>query len=104
MLGTSYTCRGLLCKGLSSQNVDGWCALFELVLDDRSSNDTNLQFSSVVLQVSISCYFGILNDGFDCPHERCRGYSLCVRLVFVGILQNSLIVATMERSSFSVVV
>ena len=47
-LGTSYTRRGLLCKGLSSQNVDGGCALFEFILDDRASHDTNIQFSSVV--------------------------------------------------------
>ena len=49
MLGVSYTRRGLLCEGLSSQNVDGGCALFEFILEDRASRDTNLQFSSVVL-------------------------------------------------------
>ena len=68
MLVISYTCRGLLCEGLSSQNVDGGCALFEFRLDDRAYHDTNLQFSSVVTQVNIFCYFGILNDGYDFPH------------------------------------
>ena len=48
MLGTSYTRCGLLCEGLSSQNVDGGCVLFESILDDRESHDTNLQFSFVV--------------------------------------------------------
>ena len=104
MLGIYYTRRGLLCEGLYSQNVDGGCALLEFLLYDRVSNDTNLQFSSVVPQVSIFCYFGILNDGFDRSHERCIGYSLCVRLAFVRILRNSLRVATMEKSSFSVAV
>ena len=85
MLGTSYTRRGLLCEGLSSQNVDRGCALLEFLLDDRASHDTNLQFYSVVPQVSIFCYFGILNDGFYCPNESCRGYSLCVRLGFVVV-------------------
>ena len=83
MLGTSYTRRGLLCESLSSQNVDGGCDLLEFLLDDRASHDANLQFSFVVPQVSIFFYFGILNDGFDRPHERCQGYSLCVRLNFV---------------------
>ena len=73
MLGTSYTRRGLLCEGLSSQNVDRGCALIESLLDDRASHDTNLQFSSVVPQVSMFCYFGILDDGLCRPHERCRG-------------------------------
>ena len=41
--------------------------------------------SSVVTQVSIFCYFGILDDGLYRPHERCRGYSLYVRLVFVVV-------------------
>ena len=85
MLGISYTHRGLFCKGLSSQNVDRGCVLFEFLLDGRASHYTNLQFSSIVPEVSIFCYFGILNDGFDCPHERCRGYSLCVRLAFVVV-------------------
>ena len=70
-LDTSCTRRGLLYEGLSSQSVDGGCVLFGSLLDDRASHDTNLQFSSVVPQVSIFCYFGILNDGFYCPHERC---------------------------------
>ena len=85
MLGTSYTRRGLLYEGLSSQSVDGGCALFESPLDDIASHDTNLQFSSVVPQVSIFCYFSILDDGLCRPHEKCRGYSICVRLVFVVI-------------------
>ena len=38
-------------------------------------------------QVSIFSYFGILNDGFDHPHERCRGYSLYVRPAF-GLVYN----------------
>ena len=42
MLGVSYKRIGLLCEGLSSQNVDGGCALFEFLLDDRASHDTNL--------------------------------------------------------------
>ena len=71
MLDTSCTRRGLLCKGLSSQNVDGGCALFEFLLDDRASHDTNLQFSSVVPEVNIFCYSGILDDGLYRPHERC---------------------------------
>ena len=33
--GTSYTRRGLLCEGLSSQSVDGGCAMFGSPLDDR---------------------------------------------------------------------
>ena len=65
MLGIFYTRRGLFCKGLSSQNVDGGYALIEYHPDDRASRDTNLQFSFVVPQVSIFFYFGILNDGFD---------------------------------------
>ena len=71
MLGISYTRRGLLCEGLSSQNFDGGYAMFDSLPDDRASRDTNIQFSFVVPQVSIFCYFGILNDGFDRPHERC---------------------------------
>ena len=57
MFGTSYTCRGLFCEGLSSQNIDGRCALFEFLLDDRASHDTNIQFSSIVPQVSIFFLF-----------------------------------------------
>ena len=30
-------------------------------------------------------YSGILDDGLCRPHERCRGYSLCVRLTFVVV-------------------
>ena len=82
MLGISYTRRGLLCEGIYSQNVDGGCAMFESLLDDSASSDTNLHFSSVVPQVSIFFYFVILNDNFDRPRERCRGYSLYVRLGF----------------------
>ena len=85
MLGISYTRRGLLCEGISSQNIDGGCALFEFLLDDRAFYDTNLQFYSVVPQVSIFCYFGILNDVLYRPLERCQGYSLCVRLAFVVV-------------------
>ena len=85
MLGTSYTRRGLLCEGLSSQSVDWGCALVESLLDDIASNDTNLQFSSVVPQVSIFCFSGILDDGLFCPHKRCRGYSLGVILDFVVV-------------------
>ena len=84
-LGTSYTSRGIFCEGSSYQNVSGGCALLGSPLDDRASHDTNLQFSSVVPQVSIFCYFGILDDGLCRPHERCRGYSLCVRLAFVVV-------------------
>ena len=84
-LDTSCTRRGLLCEGLSSQSVDRGCALFKSPLDDRASHDTNLQFSSVVPQVSIFCYFGILDDVLYLPQEKCRGYSLCVRLIFVVI-------------------
>ena len=83
MLGISYTRRGLLCEGLSSQNIYEVYALSESLLDDRAYCDTNLQFSFVVLWVSIFLYFGILNDGFDCPHERCQGYSIYGRLAFV---------------------
>ena len=85
MLGISYTRLGLLCEGLSSKNVDRECDLFEFLLDDRASRDTNLQFSSVVPFVSIFCYFGILNDGFDHPHKRFLGYSLYVRLVVLVV-------------------
>ena len=85
MLGISYTLRGLLCESLFSQNVDGGSDLLESLLDDRAYLDTNLQFSSVVPKVSIFCYFGILNDGFDCTHERCQGYSIYVRLAFVVV-------------------
>ena len=84
-LDTSYTRRGLLCKVLSSQSVDGGCVLSGSPLDDRASHDTNLLFSSGVPQVSIFCYLGILDDGLYRPHERCRGYSLCVRLDFVVV-------------------
>ena len=90
LTGKSYTRRGLLCEGLSSQDVDGGCDLFESLLDDRTSHDTNLQFSSVVPQVSIFCYFGILDDGLCRPHKRCRGYSLCVRLAFVVVFHLSI--------------
>ena len=83
MLVISYTHRGLLCEGLSSKSFDGGCALFEFLLGDRASHDTNLQFSSVVPKLSIFFYFGILNDVFDRPHGRCRGYSLYVRLAFI---------------------
>ena len=83
MLGTSYTCYGLLCEGLCSRNVDSEYALRESLQDDRSSCDTNLQFYFIVPWVSIPCYFGILNDEFDCPHERCQGYSIYMRLAFV---------------------
>ena len=65
VLCISYTRRGLLCKDLSSQNVDIGYALFEYLLNDIASRDTNLQFSSVVPQASIFFYFGILNDGLD---------------------------------------
>ena len=82
MLGISYTRLVMLCEGLSSQTVTGGCALIKFLLDDIASHDTILQFSSVVLQVRIFCYFGILNDGFYRPHKRCREYSLCVRLAF----------------------
>ena len=82
MLGISYTRRGMLCEGLYSKNVYGGYLLFKFLLDYIASCDTNLQFSSVVPYVRIFCYFGILNYGFDRPHERCRGYSLCVRLAF----------------------
>ena len=80
MLEISCTRRVLLCEGLSSQSVDGGYVLFGSPLDDRASHDTHLQFSSVVPLVSIFCYFGILDNGIFHPHERCRGYSLCVRL------------------------
>ena len=71
MLVISYTRRGLLCGGLSSKNVDGGYDLFESLPDDRAYRDTNIQFYFVLPQVSIFFYFGILNDGFDCPHESC---------------------------------
>ena len=32
----------------SSKKLDGGCAMFDFLLDDRESNDYNLQFSSVV--------------------------------------------------------
>ena len=70
MLGTSYTRRELLCEGLFSQNVDGGCAMFKSILDDRASHDTNLQFSSVAPQVRIFCYFSKLNDGFYRPPQK----------------------------------
>ena len=85
MLGISYTRRGLLLEDLSGQNIYGWYALFESLPDYRSYRDNNLQFSSVVPQVSIFFYFGILNDGFDLPKESCRGYSIYVRLT-VGLV------------------
>ena len=84
-LDTSYTRLGLLYEDLSIQSVDGGCVMFGSPLDDRSSHDTNLQFSSVMPQVSIFCYFGILDDGLCRPHKRCRGYSICVRLAFVVV-------------------
>ena len=84
-LDTSCTRRGLLCEGLSSQNVDEGCVMFGSPLDDRASRDTILQFSSVVPEVNIFCFSGILDDGLCRPHEKCRGYSLYVRLVFVVI-------------------
>ena len=83
MLGISYTRHGLLCGGLSSQNVDGECVLSKSLPDDKAYHDTNLQFSSVVPQVSLLCYFGILNDGFDRPQKSCQGYRLYVILAFV---------------------
>ena len=61
----------LVIVAIELRDVDGGCALFEFLLDDRASHDTNLKFSSVVPQVSIFRYFGKLNDGFDRPHERC---------------------------------
>ena len=82
MLGIYYTRCGLLCEGLSSQNVDGGYGLCKSLPDDRAYCGTNIQFCFVVTQVSMSCYFGILNDSFGRPHERCRGYSLFMRLVF----------------------
>ena len=89
MLGTSYTRYGLFCEGLSSQNIDGECAMCESLQDDRVYSDTNLQFYFVVQWVSISCYFGILNDGFGRPHKRCWGYSLYfVIQIFILFFQN----------------
>ena len=70
-LDTSCTRRGLLCEGLSSQSFDGGCVLFGSPLDERASHDTNLQFSSVVPEVNIFCFSGILDDGFCRPHEKC---------------------------------
>ena len=35
--------------------------------------------------LDIFCFSGILDDGLCRPHEKCRGYSLYVRLVFVLI-------------------
>ena len=84
-LDTSCKRRGLLCEGLSNQSVDGCCVLFRSPLDDRASHYTNLQFSSVVPEVNIFCYSGILDDGICRLHKKCRGYSLYVRLVFVVI-------------------
>ena len=84
MLGTSNTRYGLLCEGLSSHNGDGDYVVCESLQDDRASCDTNLQFYFLVPWVSIYCYFGKLNDGFGCPHERCRGYSLYVRIFSFG--------------------
>ena len=57
-------------EGLSSKNVYGGCVLFKSLSDDRASRDTNLQFSFVMPQVSIFCYLGILNDGFDHPPRK----------------------------------
>ena len=85
MLGTTYTRYGLLCEGISSQNFEREYAMCEYLLDDRAYHDTNIQLSFVVLWVSISCYFGILNDGFGHPQERCQWYSLYVRLAFVVV-------------------
>ena len=82
MLDTSYTRRGLLCEGLSNQNVDGGYSLCKSLPDDRAYRDTNLEFSSVVPWVSTFCCFIILNDVFDHPPKRCRAYSLYLRLTF----------------------
>ena len=71
MLGISYTRCGMLCEGLYSKNVDEGYSLFESLQDGRESRDTNVQFSFVVLQVSIFFYFGILNNGSGRPHKRC---------------------------------
>ena len=73
MLGISYTRRGLLCEGLSIQNIDEGYVMFESLLDDRASCDTNLLFYFVVPQVSIFCYFGILNDGLIAPTKGVEG-------------------------------
>ena len=86
MLGISYTRRGLLWEGLYSQNVDGGCDMLEFLLDYRAFHDTKINFTSVVSQVSIFFYFGILDDGIYCPHERCWGYSLYERLAFIVVL------------------
>ena len=85
MLDTSYTCRGLLCKGLSSQSVDGVCVLFGSPLDDRASHDTNLQFSSVVPEVSIFCYFGILDNGLCHSHKNLSHIKTIPSIIFVGM-------------------
>ena len=87
-LDTSCKRRGLLYEGLSNQSVDGWCVLFGSPLDDRASHDTILQFSSVVPEVNIFFHSGILGDGLCCPHKKCRGYSLYVRLPFVGAIKD----------------
>ena len=70
-LDTSCTRRGLLCKGIPSQSVDGGCVPFGSPLDDRASHDTILKFSSIVPEVNIFCYSRILDDGLCRPHERC---------------------------------
>ena len=70
-LDTSCTRRGLLYEGLSSKSVDGGCVLLGYPLDVRASHDTNIQFSSVVPEVNIFCYSGILDDGLCRPHEKC---------------------------------
>ena len=44
MLATSYTRYGLLCEGLSSQNVYREYALCESLQDDRAYCDTNVKF------------------------------------------------------------
>ena len=79
MFGTSYTRCGMLCEGLSSQNVDGEYVLCNFLRDERTSHDTNIQFSFVVPWLSISGYSGILNDGFDRPNN------LFLRLSFVVV-------------------
>ena len=47
--------------------------MFGSPLDDRESHDTNLQFSSVVPEVNIFCYSGILDDGLCRPHKNVEG-------------------------------
>ena len=69
-LDTSCTRRGLLFKGLSSESVHGGCVLFGSPLDDRASHDTTLQFSSIVPEVNIFCYSGILNNGICRPKKK----------------------------------